>query len=209
VAFQIVVVGTSMGGLQALETVLQGLPATFPLPVAVVQHRSARSGGGLTVILQRYSQLRVQEPNDKQEIRVGHVYIAPPDYHLLVEPGTLALSTEGPVRHARPSIDVLFETASDAYGAGVIGVVLTGASADGSRGATLIQERGGFIVVQEPESAESALMPRSAIAATHSDCILPLAEIAPFLVSLCSYVEEPLSGVPAEASSLPPSRSDR
>src|SRR5205814_1741443 len=128
--------------------------------------------------------LRVFEARDKQVIEHGRVYLAPPEYHLLIDEGAIALSTEAPVCHARPSIDVLFESAADAFRERAIGVVLTGASRDGARGAARVQQRGGFIVVQDPTTAESSVLPNAAIAATQADCILPLPEIAPFLVSL-------------------------
>ena len=119
--------------------------------------------------------------NDKDRVIAGRVYIAPPDYHLLVDAGYFALSTDGRVLHARPSIDVLFESAADAYRDRLIGVVLTGASADGALGATRIKQRGGRVVAQNPASAESPVMPKAAIAAGAVDEILPLADIALFL----------------------------
>ena len=183
-AYEIVVVGTSLGGLTALETILSGLPGSFPLPLVVVQHRSVESGAALNRILQRHSPLRVLEAQDKEPVLPGRVYLAPPDYHLLVDDGCLSLSTEGPVCYARPSIDVLFETAADACGPGVIGVVLTGASDDGAKGAVHIKRRGGRVVVQDPATAESPVMPRSAIAAAAVDRVLPLEEIAGYLSRL-------------------------
>jgi len=136
-------------------------------------------------MVQRHSAVRMREPRDKEAIVPGQVYLAPADYHLLVEPGAFALSTEGPVRHARPSIDVLFESAADAYAQRVIAVILTGTSRDGAQGAARVKERGGFVVVQEPATAEGTRMPEAAIAATAVDQVLPLPEIAPFLASLC------------------------
>ena len=189
--FELVVIGTSLGGLVALERLLEGLPGSFPVPIAVVQHRSVSSGEGLATTLQTHSALRVREPMDKEPIRPGWVYLAPADYHLLVEPGRCALSTEGPVRAARPSIDVLFESAADAYGERVIGVVLTGASDDGARGAAWIRQRGGYVIIQEPETAESAVMPRAALRAAGADRVIPLDNVAESLVELCR-AENPL-----------------
>jgi two-component system chemotaxis response regulator CheB len=127
----------------------------------------------------------VCEAEDKSAIEPGHVYIAPADYHLMVEaPGLLALSTEGPVLWARPSIDVLFESAAEVYGARVIGVVLTGASADGSHGMRAIRERGGCALVQEPSAAECAVMPRAVLAATAVNHVLALNEIGRVLGAL-------------------------
>src|SRR5579871_4147383 len=123
-AFEIVVVGTSLGGLAALETLLAGLPGDFPLPLAIVQHRGTDAHSVLANLLRRHCVLPVKEPHDKEEIAAGRVYLAPADYHLLVEEGVFALSTEGPVQFARPSVDVLFISAADSYARGVIGVVL-------------------------------------------------------------------------------------
>ena len=182
---KVIVVGTSLGGLDALRSLLTDLPGDFPLPVVVVQHRSVESDDTLSTLLQRHSMLPVKEVEDKEAILPGHVYLAPADYHLLLEEDTFALSTEAPVGYARPSIDVLFESAADAYGERVIGVILTGASKDGAQGAAKIKERGGLVVVQDPDTAESRIMPEAAIAAADIDQVLPLSEIAPFLVNLC------------------------
>lgn len=184
-AFELVVVGASLGGLHALQVLLGGLPNEFPLSVAVAQHRQKGCDDTLGMLLQRYTALPVEEVEDKEMILPGHVYLAPPDYHLLVEEGHFALSTEAPVCHARPSIDLLFESAADAYAERVIGVILTGASQDGARGLAKIKARGGLTVVQEPATAESRIMPEAAIAATEIDKILPLGAIGPFLAGLC------------------------
>jgi two-component system chemotaxis response regulator CheB len=183
--YEIIVIGVSLGGLRALAVLLAGLPAAFPVPVVVAQHRHVESDQSLSAFLQQHSALAIHEVEDKQEILPGRVYLAPPDYHLLVEAGSFALSTEAPVIHARPSIDVLFESAADSYGERVIGVILTGASDDGARGLAKIKRGGGLTLVQEPASAESAVMPAAAIAASEIDQILPLEQIAPFLVNLC------------------------
>lgn len=184
-AFELVVVGASLGGLHALEVLLAGLPKGFPLPVAVVLHRTAEEEPSTAGHLQRHCSLPVRDAEDKEGIMPGQVYLAPPDYHLLVERGSLALSTEAPVQHARPSIDALFQSAADAYGEGAIAVVLTGASEDGAHGAARIKECGGVVVVEDPAAAESPIMPKAAIAATDAARVLPLAEIGPFLVK-CS-----------------------
>jgi two-component system, chemotaxis family, protein-glutamate methylesterase/glutaminase len=184
VPLQLVVIGGSLGGLRALETVLQELPADFFVPIAVVLHRRSGSDGTLRSILQRYTRLRVREPNDKESIEVGRLYIAPPDYHLLVEPGFFALSTEGPVSFARPSIDVLLESAADSYGPALAAVILTGANHDGATGAARVKEQGGRLVVQDPESAECGVMPRAAISAAAPDQVLPLAGISTYLAQL-------------------------
>ncbi len=203
-AFDIVVIGTSLGGLSALRLLLGGLPKTFPVPVAIVQHRHKSSDQSMSQFLQDYVMLPVQEVEDKDEIRPGHVYIAPADYHLLVEPGYFTLSTDAPVSYARPSIDVLFESAADTYSERVIGVILTGANQDGAQGLARIKAAGGLAIVQMPTTAESPIMPEAALTrlaiapplpqsndVTHKvkntvvDWILPLLDIAPHLIDLC------------------------
>jgi two-component system, chemotaxis family, protein-glutamate methylesterase/glutaminase len=183
--YEIVVIGCSMGGMQALQTIFSVLPKDFPVPIAVVQHRYKTSNEGLPQFLRRHSKLNVVDTVDKEWIKAGTVYLAPANYHLLVERGELSLSVDEKVEYSRPSIDVLFESAADAYGSGVIGVVLTGANADGARGAARIKQRGGFIVAQDPKTAESPAMPQAAIETTRVDRILPLDRIGPFLVELC------------------------
>jgi two-component system chemotaxis response regulator CheB len=185
-AYEIVALGTSWGGLYALKVILGALPRSFPVPVAIVQHRSSNATTELGNVLQSYCRLRVREPDEKEAIRPGCVYLAPAGYHMLVEPGAIALSIEPPVRHARPSIDVLLESVADAYGARAIGVILTGASADGSTGLVRIKERGGLTIVEDPAQAESRIMPEAAIRVTSVDHILPLTKIAPFLIAACS-----------------------
>jgi two-component system chemotaxis response regulator CheB len=184
VAFALVVVGASLGGLHALEILLADLPAHFPLPVAIGQHRREDADDALCAALRRHSALPVGDAEDKESIVPGRVYVAPAGYHLLVEEGRFALSTAAPVAYARPSIDVLFESAADVYETGVIGVILTGASKDGSQGAARIKVRGGFVVVQDPRTAEGSVMPEAAIAATDVDRILPLAAIGPCVAAL-------------------------
>ncbi len=183
----LVVIGTSWGGLHALSHIVEALPPDFRLPIVVVQHRGRDSDETMALILQARCRRPVREAEDKDMIEPGSVYLAPPDYHLLVDDGYLALSTDEPVGFSRPSIDVLFETAADAYGSGVIGVLLTGANHDGTRGLARIKEVGGFAIVQDPASAEVPTMPESAIADVAIDCILPLERIAPFLVELAEH----------------------
>jgi two-component system, chemotaxis family, protein-glutamate methylesterase/glutaminase len=181
---KLVVIGTSLGGLHALEVVLRGLAHDFPLPIAIVQHRSGEWEGQksqLARLLQIHTPLPVIEASDKEPLAGGHVYLAPADYHLLVDDGRLALSTDARVCHARPSIDVLFESAADVYREGVVAVLLTGANADGTAGSLRIKRRGGAVVAQDPRGAESPVMPQSAISAGVVDRVLPLEEIAPYL----------------------------
>ena len=181
---EIVAIGTSTGGLKALQTLLSGLSENFPLPVVIVQHRGSSSDTGLCEFLRRSSSLSVTEPEDKEPLAPGHVYLAPRDYHLLIEDGSFALSTDHAVAFARPSIDVLFECVADEYGDKAIGVILTGANNDGARGLSAITSQGGVTVVEDPKSAASQEMPRAALARTKVDWVLPLEEIAPCLNKL-------------------------
>jgi two-component system, chemotaxis family, protein-glutamate methylesterase/glutaminase len=185
--FQVIAVGTSVGGLHALIAVLGDLPATFSLPLVVVQHRAPDPRSGLAELLQSHTRLTVVEADDKDPIEPGHVYLAPPDYHLLIEADrTLALSTDGPVHYARPSIDVMFESAADVYRESVIGVVLTGASADGARGAQLIKRCGGWLIVQDPDTAESRVLPDAVLSAVKADDVVPLDRLAATLRQLAA-----------------------
>jgi two-component system chemotaxis response regulator CheB len=182
--FEIVVVGTSTGGLKALQTLLSSLPAEFSLPIVVVQHRGKDSETGLCQFLNRWSAVPVVEPEDKEQLRRGRVYLAPRDYHLLLEKQSFALSTDPAVGFARPSIDVLFESAADEYQERAIGVILTGANRDGARGLAAIHSRGGVTMVEDPASAVCRELPDAAIALTQPDWILPLPEIVPRLQEL-------------------------
>ena len=184
--YELIVVGCSWGGLAALGRLLGHLPEEVDLPIAIAQHRSPESPrGGLERALGRDLARPVLEAGDKDPIERGHVYVAPTDYHLLVERGSFALSVDEHVRHARPSIDVLFESAADAYGAELIGVVLTGANADGADGLARIVERGGVAIVQDPETAEAREMPEAALAAAPAT-VLPLERIGPHVAELCA-----------------------
>jgi two-component system chemotaxis response regulator CheB len=185
--FEIVVVGTSTGGLKALQVLLSGLPAEFHLPVVIVQHRGKDSKIGLCDFLKKSSNMAVVEPEDKEPILPGRAYLAPRDYHLLIENGSFALSTDLPVGYARPSIDVLFESTADQYADRAIGVILTGANHDGARGLKRIKSRGGLALVEDPASAACREMPDAAIAHTQVDAILSLEKIAPRLLELSNF----------------------
>jgi len=177
--------GSSWGGLHALETILSGLASDFRTPIVIAQHRSVDSGSSaLARMLSLRSGLEVSEADDKEPIEAGHVYLAPADYHLLVEPEGLALSTEDMVQHSRPSIDVLFDSAADTYSDGLVAVILTGANADGAYGVRRVKRRGGVTIAQDPASAEKRAMPDAAIATGAVDYVLPLEEIAPKLREL-------------------------
>ena len=190
--YEIVAVGASWGGLSAIERLLEGLPDDFPPAVVIAQHRRAdASAQGLSGLLSRHARQPVREAADKDPIVRGGIYLAPADYHLLVEPGHFSLSVDDRVQHARPSVDVLFESVADAYGESAVGVVLTGANRDGAAGLARIKRLGGVAIVQDPAEAEADTMPAAALRATEADAILPLAEIAPFLIGLCGLVEAP------------------
>jgi len=183
---QLIVIGCSLGVMNALTVILGALPRTFPVPIAIVQHRYRTSNESLPAYFRRNIPLNVVDADDKQWIRPGYVYLAPANYHLLVEEGEFSLSVDEAVAYSRPSIDVLFESAADAYREKVAAVVLTGANADGARGTARIKQSGGFVIVQDPETAEAPEMPRAAIASTAVDRILPLDRIGPLLVELSS-----------------------
>jgi two-component system chemotaxis response regulator CheB len=182
----VVCIGASWGGVDALRQVLAGLPDDFPVPICVVQHRG-EGPGGLTLLvesLETVTRLRVCEPDDKEPLEAGHVYVAPPGYHLMVNDGHVALSVEERVRWSRPSVDVLFESAAAARGEQVVAVVLTGANDDGARGAKAVHDAGGTVIVQDPRTAERSEMPAAAVAIGDPDAVLQLDAIAAELVRL-------------------------
>ncbi len=184
--YELVVMGTSTGGLHALTRLLSALPANYRLPIVIVQHRSKDSDERLSALLRVTSAIPLFEAEDKEPLRGPGVYLGPPDYHLLVEPDSLALSTEEPVAYSRPSIDVLFESASYAFDDRVIGVLLTGANQDGTRGLLQIKARGGYVIVQDPDSAESEFMPKHAVKHVAPNRVLALDQIAAELVARAS-----------------------
>jgi two-component system, chemotaxis family, protein-glutamate methylesterase/glutaminase len=188
VAYEIIVVGTSWGGLTALRELVGGLPKDFTLPIVVVQHRHKQSDSLLTTLLQDTTPLCVSEVEDKAPIAACTVHIAPPDYHLLIEDGYFSLSTDAPVRYSRPSIDVTFTSAADTYAERSVGVVLTGANADGSRGLKRIADRGGLALVQMPATAESPAMPDAALRCVPSAKALTIQEIVAQLGALAPAV---------------------
>jgi two-component system chemotaxis response regulator CheB len=177
-----VVIGASAGALEALSLILPLLPADFEIPVIVVVHIPPDRPSVLAELFQGKCHLRVLEAEDKEPICGGTAYFAPPDYHLLVEAnGTLSLSSDEPVLFSRPSIDVLFESAADAYSDGLIAIVLTGANEDGARGMSAVIKAGGTAIVQSPDGAFASAMPEAAIAMCPSAMIMPLDAIAEYL----------------------------
>jgi two-component system, chemotaxis family, protein-glutamate methylesterase/glutaminase len=182
---ELIVIGCSLGGMKALQTILGNLPREFCIPIVVAQHRHRRSNEELPSFFRRTTHMRVVDADDKQPIQPSTVYLAPADYHLLVAKGELNLSVDDAVRFSRPSIDVLFESAADAYGAALVGIILTGANEDGAHGAKRIKARGGVVIAQDPATAEAPKMPEAAIEAGAVDQILPVEQIASHLVELC------------------------
>ena len=186
----LVAIGASWGGLDAMRTLLGGLPAELDAAVVIAQHRAPESHPtAFRDLLGAVTRLKVREGEDKDELRRGTAYLAAPDYHLLVERGRLALSTEEPVQYARPSIDVLLQTAAEAYRERCVGVVLTGANADGATGLARIAELGGATIVQDPATAERDEMPRAALGRVPGAMVAPVGEIAPLLVELCGLAK--------------------
>ncbi len=188
---RIIAIGTSAGGVEALQHVVRALPADLPAAVLVVMHMGADSPGLLPAILGRLSALPVSHPVDGQQLVKGRIYVAPPDQHLLVEPpGRIRLSRGPKENRFRPAIDPLFRSAAHAFGPRVIGVVLTGALDDGTAGLWTIKRHGGVAVVQDPKDALVSSMPLSALRYVEVDHCLPLIEIGPLLARLA---EEPLT----------------
>jgi two-component system chemotaxis response regulator CheB len=182
----LIVAGTSWGGLKALGVFLGGLPSDLPAAVVVVQHRSPESHPtALRDLLQAKAALPVHEVADKQPLEPGCAYLAPPDYHTLVEDDHLALSIDFPVGFSRPSIDLLFETAAESRGERCVGVVLTGANADGASGLARIVEFGGAAVVEDPQTAERPEMPAAAVRAVPTAQVVPLPRLAETVAALC------------------------
>ena len=183
-ARSVVVIGASWGGLAAMTRVISELPAGFDVPVVIVQHRSRHADNLLAGLLQDATALSVVDVEDKEALLPGCVYIAPANYHMLIDNGHLSLTTDPMVRFSRPSIDVTFMSAADTYTNSTIGVILTGANDDGARGLRHIVDRGGRAVVQDPATAESPVMPHAAQRAVPEAKVVPLTGIAEALVSM-------------------------
>ena len=184
---KLVVIGTSYGGLYALMDLLGAMTTDFACPIAVVQHRTSDSEDEqrLGEVLSRYSALPVRDAEHGEPIGPPGVYLAPGDYHLMVEGGHFELTVDDAVHYSRPSIDVLFESAARAYGPEVMGVLLTGFGRDGSAGMAAIHAAGGLTVAEDPESAAEGAMPRNAIDAGVVDEVLALDDIAPRIMRAC------------------------
>lgn len=182
--YTLVTLGASLGGLQAVRTVLAALPPGFRLPLALAQHRTADAGDALSFVLGQACALPVREAYDKSAITPGVLHVGPAGYHLMVEGSHFALATSDPFAYERPSIDVLFESAAETCGPRLIAVVLSGTGADGASGLAMVVRRGGVAIVQAPDSAYAAAMPRAAAQAAARSTLLPLAHIGPHLARL-------------------------
>lgn len=176
--FDIVVIGTSAGGLAALQIILSNINKDFKAPIVIVQHLSPDSRDSILNLLRKYSVIELTEPIDKEKIQENHIYLAPPDYHLMVESDrTFSLSLDPKVNYCRPSIDVLFETAAEVFFDKTLGIILTGANKDGTCGCEAIKKFSGIIIAQDFNEAATPTMPKSVIDAGFADYILTLHEI--------------------------------
>jgi len=183
--YQSIVIGASAGGMNALQTILKCLDKNFSIPIMIVQHLHPEGDDFMARHLNTICSLRVKEYEKREKIKAGFVYIAPPNYHLLIENDkTFSFSTDDRVNYCRPSVDVLFESAADVYGSKLIGIILTGANNDGAFGMKIIKKEGGLTIVQDPSTAEVEIMPSSAIRLTTVDYVLPLEEIGLLLVNI-------------------------
>lgn len=182
--FKAIAIGISTGGVGTLKALLGALPKDFPLPILIVQHLSPESGDQMALFLDDLCAIHVKEADEQERPVGGTVYLAPANYHLMVEPdGRLGLSMDPPVNFSRPSVDVLFETAADAFGAGLIGVVLTGAGNDGSLGLKRIKDKGGVAVVQDPGDAAADSMPKHALMAVTADHVVTLSTLPQLFIN--------------------------
>jgi two-component system, chemotaxis family, protein-glutamate methylesterase/glutaminase len=185
VAIKAVAIGASAGGVQALLQILPTLPASYPLPILIVVHVPPGRNNALVPLFQAKCEVEVKEAEDKETASASVVYFAPSDYHLLVEAdGSLSLSSDEPVNHSRPSIDVLLESAADALGPALVAVVLTGANCDGAVGLRAVFDAGGGAVVEDPSAAHSPERPAAAVRACPGAQVMMLDAIGPYLLSL-------------------------
>ena len=183
--YEAIVIGVSSGGMNVLKIISAALPIDFKIPIIVVQHVGAHSDSQWIQLLNEKSNLHVKEADEKEKIEKGKIYIAPPNYHLLIEKDkTFSLTIDERVNFARPAIDVLFESAAEAYRNKLIGIVLTGSNNDGTKGIKRITECNGLTIIQDPKTAESPYMPESAIRAIKPDHVLSIENIIAFLIKL-------------------------
>ena len=185
-----VVIGGSAGAIDALLTLLPLLPKDFDLPVVVVVHLAPDKPSYMPEVLGSRTHLRVKEAEDKEPLERGHLYVAPPNYHLLIERDrSFSLSMDAPLHFSRPAIDVTFDSAADVFAERLVGVLLSGANEDGAAGLARIVDRGGTILIQRPSTAAALAMPEAALAATHDNHVLSPPEIGTFLGRLAKSIQ--------------------
>jgi len=183
--FECIVIGGSWGGIEAVSTILEQLPERFPLPIVVVLHQHRKAGSHIPEIFGRKCALNVKEADEKEILEPGNVYIAPPNYHLLIEKDrSLSLNIDKRVHFSRPSIDVTFISAAESFRDGLIGILLTGANQDGAEGVLHVKRCGGLAIIEDPDSAKVSTMPQSALNLTRVDQILNIQDIPDFLLAI-------------------------
>ncbi|HEX9649619.1 MAG TPA: chemotaxis protein CheB [Cyclobacteriaceae bacterium] len=188
--YDAITIGASAGGMNLVQDMASKLPKDFSMAVILVQHIANNSDGGWITLLDSTSPLTIKEAEEKEQIERGKIYIAPPNYHLLVENDfTFSLTVDEKVNYARPSIDVFFETASWVFGNRLVGIILSGGNSDGAKGLKSIKDRGGFTIVQDPKSAESPSMPLAAINLVKPHAILNPNEIWEFLLDIHKQIQ--------------------
>ena len=187
-SYDVIGIGASWGGVEVLTTLISALPSDWKIPIVIVQHQHPNSGRALERILGNVTSLVVLDVENNDKIQPGHVYIAPANYHLLIEyDGALSLSLEAPLNFSRPSIDVTFSCLAKVFQRRCMGVILTGANDDGAQGIKEIKAEGGYVIAQSPESAESPIMPKAAIATGAVDAVLTPEAIVPHLLHLLHH----------------------
>jgi two-component system chemotaxis response regulator CheB len=185
--FEAIVIGASAGGLNAFFNLFEHLPSNFPIPIIVVQHLHPQEDSVLPDLINSKTKLNVKEVVDKEEIHRGFIYFAPPNYHLLIEDKySFSLTYDEKVNYSRPSIDVLFESASHVWAQNLIGIILTGANGDGAEGIKLVAKAGGTTIAQSPDSSEFPVMPQAAINTGFVQHILTIEQMVDFLINLSS-----------------------
>lgn len=183
--YKMLVIGLSAGGIPLIKRILESLPAAYPIPVAIVAHLPSGHESCLAELLNSITQLHVSNAQDKEKILAGHVYLAPPDYHLLVEKNhRFALSVDEPVMSVRPSINVLFESAAEVYEEKLIAVLLSGANSDGAEGMAYVKKLGGLGIVLDPKECEFSTMPTATLNRTEVDFVVGIEEIISLLLSV-------------------------
>lgn len=191
--YEAIVIGVSSGGMKAMKIMFSHLPKDFKTPIIIVQHIGSHSDSQWIQLLNEAYFVGIKEADEKEKIEIGNVYYAQPNYHLLIEKDkTFSLTIDERVNYARPSIDVLFESAAEAYENRLIGIILTGSNNDGTKGIKRIQELGGLTIVQDPKTADAACIPASAISAIQPDLILTLEDIIKLLIKLDKQTNLPL-----------------